>query len=95
MIYVYCNEYFLILLLTENFNIDLLGAGRPRGWSSSPGRVKNLLFPQVVQTGSGEPGALSPGVKPPWLEDDHSPPTSVDVKKMWIYISTPPYAFVA
>jgi hypothetical protein len=51
---------------------------RPRGRSSSPGRVKNFL--QVVQTGSGAhptsypmvPGPLSPGVKRPGREVDHS-----------------------
>jgi hypothetical protein len=26
---------------------------------------------------------------------DHSPPTSAEVKKMWIYTSAPPYAFMA
>jgi hypothetical protein len=26
---------------------------------------------------------------------DHSPPASVEVKKMWIYTSTTPYAFMA
>jgi hypothetical protein len=26
---------------------------------------------------------------------DHSPPTSAEVKKMWIYTSTPPYVFMA
>jgi hypothetical protein len=26
-------------------------------------------------------------------EADHSPPTSAEVKKTWIYTSTPPYAF--
>jgi hypothetical protein len=41
------------------------------------------------------PGALSPGVKRQGREADHSPPTSAEVKKMWIYISTPPYAFMA
>jgi hypothetical protein len=35
------------------------------------------------------PGALSPGVKQPEREVDHSPPTSTEVKKMWIYTSTP------
>jgi hypothetical protein len=44
---------------------------------------------------NGYRGALSPGVKPPGCETDHSPPTSAEVKKMWIYISTPPYAFIA
>jgi hypothetical protein len=28
-------------------------------------------------------------------EADHSPPTSAEVKKIWIYTSTPPYAFMA
>jgi hypothetical protein len=40
--------------------------------------------------------ALSSGVKRPGREADNSPPTSTDVKKMWIYTSTPsPYAFMA
>jgi hypothetical protein len=40
------------------------------------------------------PGALSSGVKRPGREVDHSPPTSAEVKKMWIYTSTPSYAFM-
>jgi hypothetical protein len=52
----------------------------------------------VVQTGSGThpasypmgTGAFSLGIKQPGLEADHSPPTSADVKKTWIYTSTPP-----
>jgi hypothetical protein len=56
----------------------------------------------VVQTGSGAHPASYPvdtegsssGVKRPELETDHSPPTSAEVKKTWIYISTPPYAFM-
>jgi hypothetical protein len=28
-------------------------------------------------------------------EADHSPPASAKVKKMWIYTSTSPYAFMA
>jgi hypothetical protein len=34
-------------------------------------------------------GALSPGVKRPGGEADHSSSTTADVKKMWIYTSTP------
>jgi hypothetical protein len=41
------------------------------------------------------PGALSPGVKQQGCEADRSPPASAEVKKMWIYTSTPPYAFMA
>jgi hypothetical protein len=40
-------------------------------------------------------GALSPGVKRKWPEADNSPPVSVEVKKMWIYTSTPLYVFRA
>jgi hypothetical protein len=55
----------------------------------------------VVEIGSGPtqppiqlvPGALSLGVKRLGCEADHSPPTSAEVTKMWIYTSTPPYAF--
>jgi hypothetical protein len=35
------------------------------------------------------PGALSPGLKRPGREVDHSPPTSAEVDKMWIYTATP------
>jgi hypothetical protein len=35
------------------------------------------------------PGALSPGVKRQGHEADHSPPTSAEVKKMWLYTAIP------
>jgi hypothetical protein len=41
------------------------------------------------------PRALSPGVKRPGREADHSPPASVEVKKMLIYATTPSYVFMA
>jgi hypothetical protein len=40
-------------------------------------------------------GGSFPGVKRPGREADHSPPTSAEVKKIWIYTSTSPYAFMA
>jgi hypothetical protein len=40
-------------------------------------------------------GALSSGIKPQGLEADHSPSASIEIKKMWIYISTPPYALMS
>jgi hypothetical protein len=40
-------------------------------------------------------GDLSPGIKRPGSEADNSPPASAEVKKIWIYTSTPPHAFVA
>jgi hypothetical protein len=33
--------------------------------------------------------------RPQEREVDHSPPDSAEVKKMWLYTSTPPYAFMA
>jgi hypothetical protein len=64
---------------------------------------QELLLLHVVQTGSGVhptshtmgTGSSSPGVKRPGREVDHSPPTSPEVKKMWIYTSIPPCAFMA
>jgi hypothetical protein len=57
----------------------------------------------MVQTGSGVhttfykmgTGASFLGVKRQGREADHSPPTSAEVKKMWIYTTTPPYIFMA
>jgi hypothetical protein len=34
-------------------------------------------------------------IKRLWCEADHSHPASAEVKKIWIYTSTPPYAFMA
>jgi hypothetical protein len=71
--------------------------------SSSPGRVKNFLFSASSRPILGltqppiqwVPGALSPGVKRQEREADHSRPASAEVKKIWIYTSTPQYAFMA
>jgi hypothetical protein len=56
-----------------------------------------LVLLHVVQTGSGaHPAfypmgtwALTPGVKRQGHEADYSLPTSGEVKKKWVYISTP------
>jgi hypothetical protein len=71
------------------------------GFESRYGQKFSLLH--VVQTGSGVhptsytmgTGGSFPGVKLPEREADHSPPTSAGVKKIWIYTSTPPSAFMA
>jgi hypothetical protein len=65
--------------------------------------VESRTFLLVVQTGFGAhpasnpigTGGLSQGLKRLGYEADHSSPTSAEVKKTWIYTSTPPYAFMA
>jgi hypothetical protein len=79
------------------------GLDDQEGGCSSPGRVKNFLSSKSSRPALGSiqppiqwvPGDLSPGVKLPRREADHSPPASAEVKKMWIYTSTPLYVFMA
>jgi hypothetical protein len=40
------------------------------------------------------PRDLSPGIKQPGSEADHSPPSSAEVKNAWSYILTPQYVFI-
>jgi hypothetical protein len=73
---------------------DWLQAGRLRVWSSSPGRDKNFLFSKSSRQALGptQPpilGALSLGLKWTGREADHSPPASIEIKKIWNYTSTP------
>jgi hypothetical protein len=60
----------------------------------SPRRPDGLWGPSNLLS-DGYRGLSSPGVERPGREADHSPPASAEVKKMWIYTSTPPYAFMA
>jgi hypothetical protein len=65
-------------------------AGWPRGRSPSPGRVKTFLFSMTSRPALGPtqphiqwvPRTLSPGVKRPGREADHSPITCAEVKKI-------------
>jgi hypothetical protein len=74
----------------------LYGLDDRGGRSSGTDWVKNF-FLQVVPTGSRnhqasypmDIGNFSLSVKRPGREADHSPPTSVEIKKIWIYTSTP------
>jgi hypothetical protein len=68
----------------------------------NPGRVTNVHFSVSSRPSLGPlapyqwvPRAFSPGVKRQGREADHSPPTNAEVKKTWIYTSTPPYVFMA
>jgi hypothetical protein len=93
----------IIIIIIKSRYSDWLRAGRTRGRSSSPGRVKNFHFSMSSRPALGptQPpfpwvlGALSPGLKQPRCEAGHSPPTSAEVKKTWVYTSTPPYVFMA
>jgi hypothetical protein len=77
---------------------DWLRPGRPRGRSSSPGRVQNTHFsissrPTTKSTLSSiywVPGAHSSGIKRQRLEADHKPPTWAKVNKTRTSTSTPP-----
>jgi hypothetical protein len=88
--------YFKIFLLTTGYGLDDAAVG-------VPSLCKAFSLLHVVQTGSGAhptsytmgTGGFSPGLKRPGREANHSPPTSAELNKMWIYTSTPPYAFMA
>jgi hypothetical protein len=79
--------------IAAGYGLDDRGVG-----SSSPGRIKNFLFSTSSIPALGPtqrpiqwvPGAFSPGVKRPRREADYSHPSSAEVKKTWIYTSTPP-----
>jgi hypothetical protein len=58
-------------------------------------RRPDRLWGQPNLLSNGYRGDPSPGVKQPGCKDDHSPPASAEVKKMCVYTSTPPYAFMA
>jgi hypothetical protein len=67
----------------------------------SPGRVKNFVFSTSSRPALGAtqppiqwvPCALSPRERRPGCGADHSPLTSVDVKKMCVYTTTNPAVF--
>jgi hypothetical protein len=64
--------------------------------------IKNFLFLMSSRLALGftkppiqwVPGTLSLGLMRPEREADHSPPNTSEVKKTWIYTSTPPYVFM-
>jgi hypothetical protein len=57
-----------------------------------PSRPALEVHPASYPMGTG---GFFPGVKRPGREADHSPPATAEIKKIWIYTSTPPYAFMA
>jgi hypothetical protein len=51
-------------------------------------------YPAHLASYSMGNGTISLGVKRQGREADHSPPINAEVKRMWTYTSTPPYAFM-
>jgi hypothetical protein len=80
----------LKMVRERSWYTNWLLAGRLRGRSSSPGGVKNFYSSMSSRPAlrftqppiQWIPGVLSPGVKLSDREDDHSPPTSPEVKKV-------------
>jgi hypothetical protein len=79
-----------------------IATGYEQGSEFESGRVKNFLFSTSSRPALGStqppiqwvPGTLSPGLKRPGREADHSPRASAEIKKIWTYTSSPPYAFI-
>jgi hypothetical protein len=75
---------------------DWLGVRVPVGsrMFCSPRRPDQIWdLPSLLS--NGLPLPPSPGLKRPGREADYVPSASAEVKKIWIYTSTPPYAFMA
>jgi hypothetical protein len=76
-----------------------------RGWPGLDSRQEQNIFllASVYRPALGPtqppiqlvPGALSPVVKRPGRQTDHSPPSSAEAKKEWSYDSTSPYVYIA
>jgi hypothetical protein len=60
-------------------------------YSTAPTAVPGLTQPPIQWVS----GIIFLQVKRLGREADHSPPTSAEVKKMWIYTPIPTYAFMA
>jgi hypothetical protein len=58
-------------------------------------RPKLCKRPESKSSRLGPPSQWVPGLKRPECEADHSSSTSAEIKKMWIYTFTLPYAFMA
>jgi hypothetical protein len=61
-------------------------------WNYLPIEAKHNYNDQVESSYGAHPASYAMGTGG---KADHSPPTSAEVKKIFIYTSTPPYAFMA
>jgi hypothetical protein len=92
-------------MFPEHYSLSVveIGAGTATGYGLDDRRVgvqvpvgvRIFTSPRRPDWLCGPPNLLSNEYGGPVREADHSPPTSAEVKKMWIYIFTPPYAFMA
>jgi hypothetical protein len=82
--------------------VTIVGIASGYGLDDRRVGVKNFFFSMSFRQVVGPtqppirwvPGALPLGAKRPRRETEHLPSYSAEVKKMWIYTSTPPYAFM-
>jgi hypothetical protein len=80
-----------------------VGIATGYGLDDSGGSVKNVLLSTSFRPAmwSTQPPiqlvsrARTPGIKQPGHEANHSHPGGAEVKKIWIYTSTTPHAFIA
>jgi hypothetical protein len=84
--------------IATGYELDDLGVGVrvPVGSRifSSPRRPHRLLGPPNLLS-NGYQGLYPRGQSGRGVKLTYSPPASAEVKKMWIYKTTPPYAFMA
>jgi hypothetical protein len=79
--------------IATGYGLDDQGDGR---FESQMGKNFHLSISSRPALGSTQPPIKwVPGVERQGHEADHSPPTSAEVKKMWIYTSTPLYVFTS
>jgi hypothetical protein len=84
--------------LTNPLQLSFINYRTNRGVGVRVPVGSEFSLPHIVQTVLGPtqpPIQWVPGAKRQGREADHSPPASAEVTKMWIYTSTPPYAFMA
>jgi hypothetical protein len=83
--------------MTTGYGLNDQGVGVPVpvGLRIFSSRCPDRLWSPTNLLSNGYRVLFSPGVKRPRRESDHSPITSAEVKKMWVYTSTTPYALMA
>jgi hypothetical protein len=86
------------VVITTSYGLEDRRVGVP-----VPVGPRIVSFPRLPDRLLGAPnlqyygyrGAISQGLQRSGREADHSPPASAEVKNMWIYTATPPYASMA